>query len=105
MSQAKSHEEKEIPKFKAEQASGKPEHKIPGGLKDDLPEGMKAPVDKGDDDHHMDGVHKGNDGHIGNSGMGSAVKLLNMHAERGEHVAEVGGHKMHEHSGRMGHKK
>jgi len=103
MSQAKSHEEKEIPHLKDEQASGRPERHMPG-IKDTLPQGMKAPVDRGDDDHHMDGVHKGNDAHIGNSGMGSAVGLLNMHAERGKHVAEVGGHKMHEHSGRHGHK-
>lgn len=99
MSQAKTAEEAKIPHEKDEQAMGRPEHKMPG-IKDTLPQGMKAPVDKGDDDHHMDGVKKGNDGHIGNAGMSAAVAHLNRETERGAHVAMVGGEKMHGHSGR-----
>lgn len=34
--------------------------------------------------------------------MGQAVKHLEKQVERGEHVAVIGGHKIHEHSGRHG---
>ena len=35
-----------------------------------------------------------------NASMGTAVKHLEKQVERGEHVAVVGGHKVHEHSGK-----
>lgn len=37
----------------------------------------------------------------GSTSIKGAVKSLERQTERGAHVAEVGGHKMHGHSGRM----
>lgn len=73
------------------QADGNPDKSMPG-IKDTLPPGMSAPSAPGE--AHMGGVHKGNDAHIGNSGMGSAVSLLNEQTERGLHAATVAGMKV-----------
>lgn len=101
MSKAKSSEEARIPGEKAAQASGRPDKHEPG-LKNETSGVMKAPKDSGE--HGMGGVHKGGDSHLGHSGMSHARAQLEMETERGAHCAEVGGHKMPEHSGRMGHK-
>lgn len=74
--------------------SGHP-NKSPLGLENTLPPGMKKPEAEGE--QHMGGIHKGheaggNDKHMGNTNMGSAVKQLNYETERGEHAPEVGGH-------------
>lgn len=102
MSKAKSAEVAAIPGLKAEQASGTPLRSQPS-VQSTLPEGMKAPSAPGEQD--MGGVRKGGDSsHIGHESMSHARALLEQETERGAHVAEVAGHKMHEHSGRMGHK-
>lgn len=101
MSKAKSAEEAMMPAREMMQAKGSPEKSQPS-VKSTLPGGMKAPKDSGE--HGMGGVHKGGDAHLGHAGMSHARAQLEMETERGAHVADVGGHKMHEHSGRMGHK-
>lgn len=62
------------------------------GVEDELPPDM--PVPKAEGEEHMGGVHKGNDGHIGNAGMGAAVSLLNEQTERRGAQPTVGGHTM-----------
>lgn len=103
MSKAKSMDEAMIPMEKEKQAKGNPEKAQPS-VKSTLPQGMKAPEAAGE--KGMGGVHKGGDEstHIGHASMGHARRHLEMETERGEHAAEVGGHMMHEHSGRHGHK-
>lgn len=96
MSSAKSSEEAGIPAMKEAQAKGHPDKTQPS-VASTMPEGMKAP--KAEGEHGMGGVHKGNDGHIGNAGMGAAVAHLNRETERGAHAATVAGEKMHGHSG------
>lgn len=99
MSKVKSAEEASIPGMKEAQAKGSPEKSSPS-VASTLPGGMKAPKDSGE--HGMGGVHKGGDAHLGHSGMSHARAQLEMETERGAHCADVGGHKMHGHSGRMG---
>lgn len=106
MSKAKSVEEERIPREKEEQSHGRPDKKA-YSVKSELPEDMRSPVDPGE--HHMGGVVKRDSEHLeathmGHAGMGHARRLLEEQTERGEHVAEVGGHYAHEHSGRHGHK-
>lgn len=71
------------------------------GLDNETSDVMKPPHDAGE--HKMGGVHKGSDAHIGNSGMGHAVKQLEYETERGGHAPAVGGHKGagHQHSGKL----
>lgn len=78
----------------AQSASGHP-MKRPLSVESELPEGMRKPEAAGE--QGMGGVHKGsasggNDGHLGNSNMGAAVKQLNYETERHEHAPSVGGH-------------
>lgn len=101
MSKAKSAEEGMIPSMANAQASGRPDKKEPG-VGSELTDIMHAPKDSGE--HSMGGVHKGGDAHLGHAGLSHARAQLEMETERGSHVASVGGHAMHEHSGRMGHK-
>lgn len=67
------------------EGSGHP-NKKPLGMENELPGGMKKPEAAGE--QNMGGVHKGsvrggNDPHLGNSDMASAVKQLNYETERG----------------------
>lgn len=105
MSKAKSSEEEAmIPMEKDKQAKGMPEKSQPS-VKSTLPEGMKAPKAPGEEG--MAGVKKGsvgggNDSHLNHTSMSHATAHLERETERGAHTATVGGHKMHEHSGRKG---
>ena len=104
MAKTEAHEETQVTKDKLRSFKGTPDKKA-YSLKTDMPEGEKAPKDRGET--HMGGVHKGGDAesaHMGHHGMSHARKHLEKETERGEHVAEVGGHAIHEHSGRHGHK-
>lgn len=77
-------------KGREEQAKGQGVSKTMPSVKDTLPQGMSVPEAEGES--HMGGVHKGNDGHIGNAGMGAAVSLLKEQTER--HEKSVGGYTM-----------
>jgi hypothetical protein len=99
-----SHDEKMTERELAQQsASGHPKKTQPS-VESELPEGMKKPMAPGEQE--MGGVHKGmsgggSDPHMGNTSMKSAVSQLEYETERGSHMAEVGGHKAHGHSGVM----
>lgn len=99
MSEAKSKTEKMIPAEKEMQAKGHPEKKAPS-VKSELPGGMKAPKEMGE--NKMGGDHKGS--HMGHDSMGHAARHLERETERGAHSPSVAGHDCSGHSGRMSHK-
>jgi hypothetical protein len=78
---------------KNHQAAGHGVMKSMPGIKDTLPDGMKAPKVPNDSNKQLSGK--------AGSPMAAAVKRLNHEVERNEHVAVTGGHKMHGHSGRI----
>lgn len=98
MSKPETKEEAKIVGEKEKSFKGHPD-KHEYSVKEELPSGMKKPVDKEDAPSKMGGVHKSGDAHIGNAGMGHARKHLERETERGEHMAHVGGHKAYQHSG------
>ena len=103
MSKVKTAEEARVYKEKLESFKGRPDRKA-YSVKSEEPEGEKAPHNKGEE--HMGGVRKSGDeeGHMGHHAMSHARAHLERETERGHHAAEIGGEKMHEHSGRHGHK-
>ena len=89
-----SHDEKMAGEALAMQSSPGGVKKSMLGVSDTLPQGMKTPAAPGE--MHMGGVRKGdsaggNDSHLGNSNLKSAMAQLNYETERNEHAPDVAG--------------
>ena len=94
-----SKEEGRVVAAREKQFSGKPDKAGLTGkysLEREIPSGMKTPKAPGDSNRQMSEQGNGM-----KANMGQARAHLERETERGAHVAQVGGHKMHGHSGSM----
>ena len=103
MSKPKTAEEAKILSEKENSFTGKRDvHEY--SVKEELPSGMRTPIDKEDAPSKMDGIHKGgpgngSDSHMSNSGMTAARAHLERETERKTHMPKVGGYTAAQHSG------